>query len=185
VTQVQRSGIRDSSRVKQNHNETHLRQIGAEMVPNSKATIWGGVTGCKTEPQSAPSSPLARTCAAPGPPHRWQGQSLGRESAYTVKCRCLKVPAPARGVWQICSVSHLQHHVMLSKPKHSTCYYIENADQSPPRDTQARRQHAGGCLWALRALPLPQQCMLPTCPALRLPQSPVLRASPVRHPWAW
>jgi len=37
-TQVQRSGFRDSARVKQNHDGTQLRQIGVEMVQNSKAT---------------------------------------------------------------------------------------------------------------------------------------------------
>jgi len=42
-TQVQRSGFRDSARVKR------LRQIGADMVQDSKATFWGGVVGCKIE----------------------------------------------------------------------------------------------------------------------------------------
>jgi len=47
-TQVQRSGFRDSARVKR------LRQIGAGMVQDSKATTSGaGVAsaGCKTETQ--------------------------------------------------------------------------------------------------------------------------------------
>ena len=43
--QVQRLRFHDSARVKQ------LRQIGAEMVQDSKATIWGGAAGCKIEVQ--------------------------------------------------------------------------------------------------------------------------------------
>ena len=44
--QVQRSGFRESAKVKR------LRKIGAEMDPASKKTTRGGVAGCKIEAQA-------------------------------------------------------------------------------------------------------------------------------------
>ena len=41
--QVQRLGFRDLAKV------NWLRQIGAEMVQDSKVTTWGGVAGCQIE----------------------------------------------------------------------------------------------------------------------------------------
>jgi len=46
-TQMKRSGFHDPAKVKR------LRQTGAEMVQDSKATTGGGVAGCNIERRSS------------------------------------------------------------------------------------------------------------------------------------